>query len=89
MLRVAPSRVGPLALRLREGIHYFQTWAHLLWGAGAGKRYYIFNKMIQLIHTEWLSTFMIGRPSLGYRDCSQLNLNLREQPEIHVFYTGT
>ena len=34
MLRVAASRVPPLALRLREGAHYFQAWAHLLWGGG-------------------------------------------------------
>ena len=32
VLRVAASRVPPLALRLREGAHYFQAWAHLLWG---------------------------------------------------------
>ena len=27
------SSVPPLALRLREGAHYFQARAHLLWGA--------------------------------------------------------
>ena len=32
VLRVAASRVGPLSLSLREGAHYFQAWAHLLWG---------------------------------------------------------
>ena len=39
MLRVAASRVPSLALRLREGSHYFQAGAHLLWGR-VGKRYY-------------------------------------------------
>ena len=32
MLRVATNRVSPLALRLREGAHYFQAGAHLLRG---------------------------------------------------------
>ena len=30
MLRGAASRVGPLALRLREGARYFQEGAHLM-----------------------------------------------------------
>ena len=38
MLRVAASRVGPLALSFWEGAHYFQAQAHLLWGVG--KQYY-------------------------------------------------
>ena len=29
VLRGAASRVGPLALRLREGVRYFQEGAHL------------------------------------------------------------
>ena len=32
MLRVAVSTVPLLALRLREGAHYFQAGDHLLWG---------------------------------------------------------
>ena len=35
MLRGAASRVGPLALRLREGARYFQEGAHLKRGGPA------------------------------------------------------
>ena len=32
MLRVALSMVGPLVLKLREGIHYYHEEAHLFLG---------------------------------------------------------
>ena len=35
MLRGAASRVGPLALRLREGACYFQEGTHLKQGGGS------------------------------------------------------
>ena len=37
VVRGATSRVGPLALRLREGSHYFQEGAHLKREGGAGR----------------------------------------------------
>ena len=42
MLRGAASRVGPLALRLRGGAHYFQEdpTHYGGWGGGVGKRYF-------------------------------------------------
>ena len=46
MLRVAASKVPPLALRLREGDRNFQDGAHLL--RGVGKRYYTGGKLKEL-----------------------------------------
>ena len=53
MLRGAASRVGPLALRLREGAHYFQEDTHLKRGGGVGKRYYTGMCIAQMFFTYY------------------------------------
>ena len=65
MLRGAASRVGPLALCLREGARYFQEGAKLKRGGGVGKRYYTGSLMIGKDLEHKTTHVHIGKPNLG------------------------
>ena len=82
MLRGAASRVGPLALRLREGARYFQEGAHLKTeGGGVGKRHYTgfilenihITKELKSASDYWITFYFVqGEPDSGTQHCGYI-----------------